>query len=68
MKTLKMSLESIQGKMNRREMKLIMAGGSGSCGIWCPGASVRVQISDCSRASATATCGGDPFGATCSCS
>ena len=29
MKTLKMNLANIQGKMNRREMKLIMAGGSG---------------------------------------
>jgi hypothetical protein len=67
MKTLKMSLANMQGKMNRREMKLIMAGGSGNCGIWCPGANVRVAIPDCSRASATETCGGNPTGATCTC-
>ena len=65
-----MNLENIQGKMNRKEMKLIMAGSGGSggaCGIWCPSSNVRVPIPDCSRASATSTCGGDPMGATCSC-
>ena len=37
MKTLKMNLANIQGKMNRREMKLIMAGGSGydNCNNYC---------------------------------
>jgi phosphotransferase system HPr-like phosphotransfer protein len=36
MKTLKMNLENIQGKMNRKEMRNIMAGGSGSnCTIKC---------------------------------
>jgi len=32
MKTLKMSLENIQGKMSRLEMKNIMAGSSGFAG------------------------------------
>jgi hypothetical protein len=36
MKTLKMSLENIQGKLNRHEMKNIMAGsGENSCGNQC---------------------------------
>jgi hypothetical protein len=31
MKTLKMSLENIQGKMSRKEMRNIMAGSGSSC-------------------------------------
>lgn len=39
MKPLKMNLANIQGKMNRREMKLIMAGGSGdNCNMYCSSA------------------------------
>ena len=38
MKTLKMGLENIQGKMSRMEMRNIMAGSSGSCSNYSCGA------------------------------
>jgi hypothetical protein len=35
MKTLKMSLENIQGKMSRKEMRNIMAGSGTTCPMKC---------------------------------
>ena len=66
MKTLKMSLANIQGKLSRAEMKKVMAG-SGECGIYCPGSTYRTYIPNCSREEATKWCFGDPAGATCTC-
>jgi hypothetical protein len=37
MKTLKMSLENIQGKMSRLEMRNIMAGSTSNCNNYCDG-------------------------------
>jgi len=71
MKTLKMSLANIQGKLSRAEMKKVMAGsgigGGSTCSIKCPNSTEAVSISDCSREAATEKCGGDPAGATCNC-
>ncbi len=38
MKTVKMSLENMIGKMSRKEMRNIMAGGSGTCSNYSCGA------------------------------
>ena len=49
MKTLKMSLENIQGKMSRKEMRNIMAGSTGSCSIeWTCYHGGKVSCSDTS--------------------
>ena len=56
MKTLKMSLENIQGKMNRKEMRNIMAGSGGTdkcagyranCGSGQYSCSYRENMKDC---------------------
>ena len=61
MKTLKMSLENIQGKMSRMEMRTIMAG-SGECAsksIWCNGqhfSCAEVRLGQCYNSYCGAYC------------
>lgn len=67
MKTEKMSLANIQGKLSRTEMKKVMAG-SGVCNVWCRGASSTKSVSNCSQATADAACGGSGTAQSCNCS
>jgi hypothetical protein len=53
MKTLKMSLENIQGKMSRKEMRNIMAGSGGSYSKCTKSCSTN---SDCSNFPNSSTC------------
>jgi hypothetical protein len=46
MKTVKMSLENMMGKMSRKEMKAIMAGSGGCATYWCG----RYQTTCCDAA------------------
>ncbi len=66
-----MSLDTIQGKLSRAEMKSIMAGalvmGGGTCYLRCNQNSTSGQeVSDCSRATAQTNCS-DISNAVCIC-
>lgn len=65
MKTTKMSLASIQGKLSRTEMKNIMAGsgGDGTCGAGCNLSCVLT----CNGSTVNGTCSTSPAG-KCYCS
>ena len=67
MKTEKMSLANIQGKLSRTEMKKVMAG-SGKCYVWCKGASNSAPVTNCSRSTAEAACAGKGGAESCNCS
>jgi hypothetical protein len=64
MKTLKMSVANIQGKMSRMEMRNIMAGSGGNCYMRCSQSSSSFAVSDCSMATYNAQC---PNGSYSSC-
>ena len=63
MKTTKMSLANIQGKLSRAEMKNIMAGsGSGTCGSGC---NLSCSVA-CNGRVISGTCGANARGCFCS--
>jgi len=62
MKNEKMSLENVEGKLSRKEMKEIMAGEQQTCTVTtqCIGGSVSCTGAKCSRTSNSVTCDGQP--------
>jgi len=67
MKTLKMSLENIQGKLSRSEMKKVMAGSGDSCYMRCSQDSGSFPVPDCSGAIYASMCPDGNYG-SCACS
>lgn len=69
MKTLKMSLENIQGKLSRSEMKKVMAGSgepNSICFMRCSQDSNSFPVSTCSSSTYRALCPDGNYG-SCAC-
>ena len=64
-----MSLANIKGKLNRAEMRNIMAGsGNGTCTLYCDSRSNEsVEVANCTRETMDATCTNRTYHPNCNC-